>query len=460
MKKILMSLFLLCGVCVMAFAAKATGEIIQIPANPKDGFHWGYVLYLPQHMDTSKPLPILFVMNDNGMYKTQEENEKSVLERFERRSGEDVEWGVADGVGVPMVLPMVLREKFADKPPFLNSHDLNRAVFVLKDGPYARLDLQVLAMLKDARKQLKKRNVNTQKKFLVAGFSSAGNFGNNLAFLHPEKVLAVVAGGVHYPILPFETYDDIKLIYPIGAYDMKTYTGKKFDKQTWLKIPILITAGGDDYNDPLPYNDVYGEEDRMVTLKVFGEGSSQDRWEKSRQILAQSAPNVQTHTYPHVEHAWERQDVIDFLNAHKNGGPLKPITPTDTSSKPSRLPIKVSKLYWGNEAKKALSAQLHQYVEEQTVNMRIDDPHKLPFWAGYRASCEFDVLHEGRVILENVVCRGKFNDTEKNNFKLVTVRFSDEDMAVLKKSGGRTFSLRSRYPKIWDVPEDLTFTIK
>ena len=145
-----------------------------------------------------------------------------------------------------------------------------------------------------------------------------------------------------------------------------TYTGKKFDKQTWLKIPILITAGGDDYNDPLPYNDVYGEEDRMVTLKVFGEGSSQDRWEKSRQILAQSAPNVQTHTYPHVEHAWERQDVIDFLNAHKNGGPLKPITPTDTSSKPSR-----------HQAVRQAEKHRYQYLNIRLYNQNSIRQHKL-----------------------------------------------------------------------------------
>ncbi len=456
-------LFCLClGLTLPLFAdvPQATGEIFQVPANPKAGFQWGYVLYIPQNMDTSKPLPLLFVMNDNGMYKTQEENIKSVLERFKSNSGAAVEWGIADGVGVPMVMPMVLREKLKDKPQYLNSHDLNRAVFVLKDSPYARLDLQVLSMLKDARKQLKKRGIRTQKKYLIAGFSSAGSFGYKWTLLHPEYVIAAVFGGEHYPGLPLETYEGINLIYPIGVYDIKTYTGKKFNKKAWLKIPMLGTDGADDYNDPLPYDDVYGEEDRAITLKVFGEGTSQDRYQKARELLARFAPNIQTHIYPHVGHNWVKADVITFLNAHKNGGPLQPITPTDTSDRPSALPIQVSKFYWGEEAKKDLSADLHEYVGEHEVNMRVEGKSRFPFWARYENSCGFAVLYKGKVILENVKCGGQFNDTEKNNFKLQTVRLSEEDIATLKKTGGHTFSLRSHYPKIWNVPEGLTFTIK
>lgn len=457
MKKIAVLLGVFFGFAMNAFAIKATGEIIEMPANPDKGFHWGYVLYLPQNMDTSKPLPLLFVMNNNDYCETQEENIKSVLEQFESRSGDWVEWGIADGVGVPMVMPMVLRKK---NEPVLHTQAFNRAVFVLKDGPYARLDLQVLAMLKDARKELKKRNIRSQKKFLIAGFSAAGSFGDKLACLHPQNVLAAVIGGNVYPMLPLETYNGVNLIFPVGAYDMKEHTGKRFNKKAWQKIPFLIVNGGDDYNDPLPYNDVYGEEDRAAVLQTFGEGTTMDRWNKAHEILAESAPNMQTHTYPHVGHDWEKQDVIDFLNAHKNGGPLKPTVLTDTSDRPSVLPIHVTKLYWGNEAKKVLSPELHQYVREKEVNMRVEGKSKFPFWAHYKNSCGFDVLYNGEIILEAVRCGGHFNDTEKNNFQLQTVKISDEEMAVLKKTGGKTFSLRSRYPKIWDVPETLTFTIK
>lgn len=455
MKKFVFVLALLCSSVLSIWAApQATGEIIPFDANPKAGFHWGYVLYIPQNLDTSKPLPILFVMNDNGYYDTQEENIKSVLERFESSSGDWVEWGIADGVGVPMVMPMVLREKDS---PTLHTQDLNRAVFVLKDGPYVRLDLQVLAMLKDARKQLKKRNIRTEKKFLVAGFSAAGAFGNKLAFLHPKKIFAAAIGGEVYPTLPFETYDEVSLIFPVGMYDVKTYTGKRFNKKAWEQIPFLIVNGEDDYNDPLPYHDVFGEEESVIILGVLGEGTTIDRWNKARKILEKAAPNVQTHTYPHIDHDWEKQDVIDFLKAHKYGGPLKPITPTDTSHRPSVLPIKVTKLYWGYQAKEVVTPKEEQYLGTQEVNMRVEK--EIPFWAGYKNSCGFDVLYKGNVVLEDMKCRGLFT-YPKRKIWLQTIRFSDEDVAVLKKTGGKTFNLRSRYPKIWDVSEDLTFTIK
>ena len=459
MKKWISTFVLLFALALSAFAAKATGEILQFPASPKDGFEWGYVLYLPQNMDLSKPLPLLFVMNDNGIHKTQEENIKSVLSRFERPSGAEVEYGIADGVGVPMVLPMVLREPpTKGKPQLLYSHSLNRAVFVLKDGPYARLDLQVLAMLKDARKQLKKRNIPTQKKFLIAGFSAAGSFGDKLAFLHPENILAVAVGGEHYPMLPFETYHDIPLIFPTGAYDMKEYAGKKFNKKAWLKIPIFMVEGGEDYNDPLPYTDTYGNEERNTIVQVLGEGTAQDRWKNVRKILSQVAPNVQTYTYPHLEHEWVTQDVIDFLNAHKNGGPLKPITPTDTSDRPAVLPIHVTKLYWGEDAKAAAPVDAHQFVEKNELYLRVEKLEKFPFWS--HSPCGFDILYQGKVILEMKECpRSQFRNREKD-IGLQAVSFSDENLAVLKKTGGKTFSLRSRYPYVWDVPENLTFTIK
>jgi len=459
MRKIVLAVFLFFSTVLRAFAVPATGEIIEMPAKPEQGFQWGYVIYLPKTMDTSKPLPILFVMNNNGSYSTQEENIKSVLARFQKRSGDLVEYGIADGVGVPMVMPMVLREELPqNEPQFLYSHELNRAIFVLKDGPYARLDLQALAMLKDARKQLKQRQIRTQKKFLIAGFSAAGAFGNRFALLHPERVLAVATGGDHYPPLPFETYNGVPLIFPTGAYDMETYTGKKFNKRAWLQIPIFISEGGEDYNDPLPYEDTFGDEDRAVVLQVLGEGTGVDRWERVREILAASAPNVQTHTYPNTEHFWAKQDVIDFLNAHKKGGPLKPITPTDTSDRPSNFPIRVTKLYWGDEAKKELTPDLHQYMREREVYMRVEGDNSLPHWVD-NITCAVDVLYQGNVVIENKRCASaQFQDTT-HHFNLQAIRLTEEEWAALKKTGGRTFSLRTYYPRIWDVPEDLTFTI-
>lgn len=114
-------------------------------------------------------------------------------------------------------MPLVLREIDSS----LYSHELNRAVFILQEGPYKRLDLQVLNMFKDARKQLKKQGISTKKKILVAGASASGSFAWRFTILHPGYVLACFAAAQHYPTLPLQEFNGEKLIYPIGVADFK-----------------------------------------------------------------------------------------------------------------------------------------------------------------------------------------------------------------------------------------------
>ncbi len=442
-------LFVIFGLLITMLAsswAKPEGDIISVPANPKAGFEWGYLLYIPRSIDTSKTLPILFTMNDSGSFNSVEELEQATRKRF-GRGNEDY---IAYEVGVPMVLPLINRTKGE-----VNAHDYNRAVFVLREGPLKRLDLQVLAMIKDARKRLKEKGIHTQRKFLVNGFSSAGSFGGKLALMHPEEILAVVNGGEHYATLPLESLEGIPLIYPIGVYDFQEYLGKKFNKKAWLKIPMLVTNGEDDYNDPLPYSDVYGEEDRALTLKIYGEGTVQDRLQRVGEMITKYAPNIQWHVYPHVDHAPIHEDIITFLKVHLNGGPLKPIALTDTSTRPTMLPLHVTKIYWGEEAKSIIPEKEWQYLGTEEINLYVAGT--FPFWGWKAHNCRFDVLADGIIVLENKPCRGMF--TIADDAHLVTVPFSNEDMQLLTKNKATTYTLRSRFPKVWEVPSDLTFTV-
>ena len=235
MKKILLTLLALLGVFSSLYA-QSTGEILTFPANPGKGFNWGYVLYLPKTMDTSKKLPILFTMNNEDEEDSEEELVKKVIKDLRHNYSQ---YGIADGVGVPMLVPLLLQ----DKEPF-HTRQLNRAVFKLQEGPFAHLDRQMLAMLHDARAVLKKRGILTQKKFLLAGFSTPGVFAWHFTMLQPEYVLAAVIGGHQHLMLPLTTYTDIPLIYPVGTYDFELYTGKAFNRKAWQKIPMLLLAEG------------------------------------------------------------------------------------------------------------------------------------------------------------------------------------------------------------------------
>ncbi len=426
-----------------ALRAESAGEILTFPANPDKGFHWGYALYLPKTMDTSKKLPILLTMNNEDVENSVEELEKQVRRDMRRNYSQ---YGIADGVGVPMLIPLVLQ----DKEPF-HTRQLNRAVFKLQDGPFAHLDQQVLAMLDDAREQLKKRGLRTQKKFLVAGFSTPGVFGWHFTMLQPEHVLAAVIGGHQNPMLPLSYYNDVPLIYPVGVQDVKQYAGRNFNKRAWLKVPILAVSGGDDYNDPLPYNHVYSDEERAVFYRLYGQGTVQDMWRLTREILSVYAPNVQTHTYPNLGHEAVWEDEIEFLKKHIHGGSLQPITPTDTSDRPPLLPFRVTALYWGKEAP---IKNEREHLGETDLILQTDKKN-VPYWIRFRSTWKVDILHQGQPVLEDVPCRGGW-------FKegLLQMSFNDDELAKLRSYKDRTFSVRSHHPEFLDIPENLTFTVK
>lgn len=443
MKKIFLHVLFLVGIS-LPLQAQSTGEILTFPKNPQKGFEWGYALYLPQEMDTSKPLPILLTMNNEDVEDSLEELEQEVLRALRKNYSL---YGIADGVHVPLLVPLVLQGK-----GLLHTHQINRATFVTQEGPFARLDEQILAMLQDARTQLATRNIKTDKKFLVAGFSSAGAFAWRWMMLHPTQVLAGAVGGHQDVLYPLEKYKDIPLIYPAGVYDFKMYTGRKFDKQAWKKIPILLVNGGADYNDPLPYKKVYGEEESRTWEQLYGDKNLQQKWQQMQTILAPLAPNVQMHTYPHLGHETIWQDEIDFLNKHLNGGPLKPIIPTDTSSYPALLPIRVNHLYFG---KKAPIQKDREYLEDTDLILQTEQ--EAPYWIRYKNACRLDILSDGEPVLHKIFCRGIFATDEGYSF--LQVFLSTQEIEQLKQTGKKEFSVYSHFPDILFIPENLTFKI-
>ncbi len=445
MRKILL-VFILCFILSPLIFAETEGEILTFPANPDAGFKWGYLLYVPSNIDKTKPQPILFVMNNSGVATSKEEMEAKTLARIEDH---DYERKMADKMVVPLLVPFVLRENNDFYP-----HELNRAVFVQKEGPLARLDLQVLAMFKDARKQLKKKNILTHKKMLIAGASASGAFAWRWTMLHPEYVLAAVSAVQHYPTLPFEEYNGLKLIYPIGVADFKGYTGRKFNKKAWLRVPILEFEGGVDYNDSLPYDECYPGELRVLIHKLLdnGEDDTQIRVRNIFDILAKAAPNVQLHIYPNMGHKFMTYDAVKFLEANKNGGSLITVTLTDTSGWEPALPLKVTALYWGENAPLTHD---QKYLNANDLTMKVQKSH-MTSWVWKQKKCRVDIRQDGKNIISNKTCGGEFSEKD---FNLLQIRFSDDELAQLKNASKRIFTVHSLEPKILEIPENLNFKI-
>ena len=157
-----------------------------------------------------------------------------------------------------------------------------------RDGPLARIDLQLLAMIEHARAVLLDHGISTKPKVLMNGFSASGNFVNRFVAIHPEAVRAVAAGGVNgLPIFPLETYQDVELPYPIGVADLRQLSGLAFDSEAYGQVSQYIYMGYLDRNDTFPFGDAWNDTERGLIAKLFGKEMMPDRWDHSRNILAE-----------------------------------------------------------------------------------------------------------------------------------------------------------------------------
>ncbi|MBO7191647.1 MAG: hypothetical protein J6V32_06130 [Elusimicrobiaceae bacterium] len=449
-----MKKLILCVLSVLLFGpalrAESTGEILTFPANPEKGFHWGYALYVPKDIDTSKTLPMLLIMGNTGRADlSAEETEKAISEQVPYQSNEGP---LADSLGVPLVMPIVPRlDNFY-------THALSRAVLISQDEKFERLDLQVLNMLKDARRQLNKRNIKTQEKVFVTGFSAAGVFAWRWTMLHPEYVIATVTGGALYHMLPVEELNGEKLIYPVGVGDLKELTGKNFNKTAWSKIPIFSSNGQVDANDTFVYSECFDPEiERLVLAKVLPGKDIFERRAQSIKLLNEMAPNVQTHLYPSIGHQPVTKDVLAFLQLHRDGGPLKPFTPTDTSGMQEKTSdisgankISVTKAVWGNDS---LPEHLRNVFGPNILILEAKGEIPINKYDPYKVNI-FDKKNKILVLKSN----GSVSD---DNHTLLLYALREGDFLRLSsKNKKRKFTVRAKHPEILDIPENLTFTVK
>ena len=112
----------------------------------------------------------------------------------------------------------------------------------------------------------------------------------------------------------------------------------------------------------------------------------------------------------------------------------------------------MSALYWG---KKAPLTHSQEHLGKTDLTMKIQKSYMThTVWQQKR--CSVDVLRGDKEILTDKRCNGIFWE---NDFDLLHIAFSSEEFSKLKATEKSTFSLRSRAPKIVEIPTELTFTI-
>ncbi|WP_428240255.1 alpha/beta fold hydrolase [Gynuella sp.] len=184
--------------------------------------------------------------------------------------------------------------------------------------PIKRLDLQLIAMINNARQKLSNElSIVLPERVLMAGFSASGMFVDRFSYLHPEQVKAAVIGAPGgLPMSPVQQWDHQALRYPLGVSDYAEMTGRPFDQQAFAQVHRLVFLGARDNNDSVTYRDSFDVEDEEVVFKTFGR-SMQQRFRVVEDIFAhEGISNTRFVLYPDVGHEMTddiRREVVNFL---------------------------------------------------------------------------------------------------------------------------------------------------
>jgi hypothetical protein len=272
-------------------------SLIEIQAAPEKGFQHSYVLFLPKAVEGKSSSYLLVEPNNTGRTSDDLEDHHSAAVALARDSS--VGNFVAVKLGVPLLVPVFPRPSSIGD---VYTHSLDRDTMLISEGPLKRLDLQLLAMIADARERLAAMGRPVNKKVLLNGFSASGLFANRFTFFHPEAVAAAAYGGVNcFIMLPVEKLDSQALEFPLGLADFEKITGHPFDRAAYNAVPQFAYMGEKDENDAVVHQDAYSDAERALVFKLVGKVMS-DRWKAVEAIYQKEHLPVQFKTYAGIGH--------------------------------------------------------------------------------------------------------------------------------------------------------------
>ena len=303
---------------------KWSGEvaIVRVAKSPGKGFHYPYLLRIPAEPRTEH-LRLLVEPNNTGTatddFEAHEDSARKLISRSYATR-------IADRLHVPMLIPVFPRPR-SDWRAY--THSLDDDTLRIAEGPNQRIDLQLRAMIEDARQLLKNNQLEVADGILMHGFSASGTFSNRFAAIHPELVRAVASGSVKaIPLIPAAELAGEKLPYPIGLHDLEELTGEAFDRDAYRRVSQFIYMGASDRNDTTEYRDAFSEEHANLIHELIGK-EMPDRWLRCREIHEGLGIPAQLVTYNATGHTIRDEmldDVVRFFEANM-GSERKVITP-------------------------------------------------------------------------------------------------------------------------------------
>jgi pimeloyl-ACP methyl ester carboxylesterase len=293
------------GVPVVALA-----DVEVVPARPDSGFNFSYLLRSAPAPASASTVLLVETNNTGAPSDDDDVHLRAAFEVANKGFGS----GIAYSLDVPMLVPVFPRPKAES---LIYTHALDRETLEIDVGPLRRIDLQLIAMVDDARKRLATRHMKIRHRIVLVGFSASGTFANRFTALHPERVLAVAVGGINaLAILPTPRLGKAILPYPLGVSDFRRLTGRSFDLRAWRRVPQFVFMGAKDTNDAVGFDDAYSSSERALVYDQIGREMLPTRWGRCREVYVAARANATFKTYEGIGHGTDgviRREVVEFI---------------------------------------------------------------------------------------------------------------------------------------------------
>lgn len=285
--------------------------IIKIEKNPALGFNFPYYLRIPKGLNQNEIQYLLVETNNSGVNDTLLHHEKEAFLETTRNS---LGGRLCSKLKVPFLIPVFPRPAKEWK---IYTHAFDRDAAYIKEGDMKRLDLQLIAMIENAKIVLKANGITCKEKFLMNGFSASGTFSNRFTLIHPTLVAGTACGGINaITILCINKLEKTELKYPIGISDFKLLFGTDFNLEEYKKVPQFIYMGQNDNNDAVLFDDAYSKSERKMIFKLLGKQMIPERFSKCESIYVQNKINSVFKVYPGIGHETNKKvlnEVVDFF---------------------------------------------------------------------------------------------------------------------------------------------------
>jgi pimeloyl-ACP methyl ester carboxylesterase len=304
-----------------SFTTLKAFDTLRIPADAAKGFQWPYFLAIP---DSLAPSRVLLVAPNNSGFVSDDPV------AHESAAYDLLAWLLRDlamDLGLPLLIPAFPR-------PLANwwiyTQALDRDSLLTDLQGLQRIDLQLMAMIHDARERLAAMGIFVEEKAFLFGFSASAQFTNRFTLLHPDRIKAAAIGSTGWLTVPVPAWADTGLRYPVGIQDLEMLTGQPFNLQHFKFVPQYSFVGDQDADDAVDYPDAFDDPDRLLIYDLFGD--PQYVWErrlKAQEIFDSVESNTTFKIYPSGGHALTSEMLADVRRFFVRYNSLFPDVPTD-----------------------------------------------------------------------------------------------------------------------------------